>query len=159
MRADGRRAASGVGPAAAAGLLLALGGAYLARALAYGVGTLADPGIGFFPAIVASVWVLAAASLLARPRVEKKASEQAEAAWSAPGLLRRVNFVAAGGVGFIVLSPLIGFGPPAMLLAVLCLWGSGEQRTARLAAVAVMAAILCYGVLAGLMGLPLSSLI
>lgn len=160
MRAEGRPVAPGLGTALVAGGLLALGGAYLARALAYGLGTLADPGIGFFPAIVAAVWVLAAASLLARPRGgQKAASEPGQAAAAAPGLLQRAGFVAAGGVGFIVLSPLIGFGVPAMLLAVLCLWGSGERRLARVAIVTGMAALLCYGVLAGLMGLPLASLI
>lgn len=159
MRADGRSVAPGAGAAATAGLFLALGGAYLARALAYGIGTLAAPGIGFFPAIVAVVWVLASIALLVRPSAQTEAGGEAQGAAAAPGLLQRAGFVAAGGAAFIVLSPLIGFAPPAMLLAVLCLWGSGERRLARLAIVTGMAAVLCYGVLAGLMGLPLSSLI
>lgn len=159
MRADVRSAARGLGAATTAGVFLALGGAYLARALAYGIGTLADPGIGFFPVIVAVIWIMAAISLLVRPSAGRNADGDAQRPPAAPGLLQRAGMVAAGGVGFIVLSPLIGFGPPALLLAVLCLWGGGERRPARLALVVVMAAVLCYGVLIGLMGLPVSSLI
>ncbi len=143
----------------AAAVLFTVGAAYLVKALSYGLGTLAAPGVGSFPALVGVVWEVAAVSLLWRGLPARGETEGTSRSSSRSGLGMRVALAGVGSVGFIVASPLVGFAPPAMLLAVLCLVGGGERRWWALAAVALVALVLAWSVLVALMGLPVDSLL
>ncbi len=156
---ESRGVGAGQSQAVAAALLFAVGAAYLIKALSYGLGTLADPGVGSFPALVGVVWELAAVVLLWRGLSARGQKAGASPPLTRGGVTLRIVLAGAGSVGFIVASPLVGFAPPAMLLAVLCLVGGGERRWLPLTAVAVAALVLAWGVLVALMGLPAMSLL
>ncbi len=156
---ESRGTGAGQIQAVAAALLFAVGGAYLVKALSYGLGTLADPGVGSFPALVGVVWEVAAVLLLWRALRARDRKGRASPPPSRRGVAMRVALAGAGSVGFIVASPVVGFAPPAILLAVLCLVGGGERRWLPLVTVAAASLVLAWGVLVALMGLPPGSLL
>ena len=146
-------------PLVVAALLGAAGMVYLGKAIGYGFGSLVQPGVGFFPTIVGVVWIGAAlAMLLAATRASHVRRERAEEV-RRPVLFRRVAVVAVGEVGFILLSPVVGFLVAGVGMSMLLLVGEGEIRISRIVLTGVVAALMTFAVLSLLLGLPLSGLL
>lgn len=146
-------------PVVVAAVLGAAGTVYLGKAIGYGFGSLAQPGVGFFPTIVGVVWIGASlAMLLAATRGSHAGRERAEEVQK-PVLLRRVAVVAAGEVGFILLSPVVGFLLAGVGMSMLLLVGEGEVRLSRIVLTGAVAATMTFTVLSLLLGLPLSGLL
>jgi hypothetical protein len=132
--------------------LLAAGGAYLAAALTFPLGTVARPGPGFFPVGVGIFLCLVAAALVV-------AAFRGQAVATAPSLQAggggRVVATVTGLVGFCLLMPWIGYPVCALLFVALLLRRLGGAGWIGAVVTAVLSAIVSYYAFAVLLGVPL----
>lgn len=139
-------------------LFVVAGSVYLEKAISYGTGTLKDPGIGFYPAIIGCVWEVAAIMLFVRGShaVGQSSSDSGDVD---NGSFKRVAVVLVGEIGFIEISPIIGMMVPAVLFSILCMIGAGEKRPIPVAVTAAVAGLVTYLLLVEFLGLPRSAVL
>ncbi|MGE5258173.1 MAG: tripartite tricarboxylate transporter TctB family protein [Hyphomicrobiales bacterium] len=93
-------------------VIFAIGAAVLVTSLSYPVGTLRNPGGGFFP-LLASVLLLVLSAVFTVQSFTAKADEDAGAGAFFPGedARKRVVLGVVGLLGYRYLIPVIGFAP------------------------------------------------
>jgi hypothetical protein len=135
--------------------VLVVAGFYLLQALRLPLGTLARPGAGFFPVVVAVfacvVGLVATAQAFLAPRDPRHAAADdpdAAAVW------RRVSSTTLALVGFCLAMPWIGYPAAATAFVVAMLKGLGSRWTAALA-IGVLSAAASHYLFAVLLDVPL----
>jgi hypothetical protein len=137
----------------ALGFLLA-SGAYLAVSLTFPLGSVAQPGPGFYPVGVAIFLCLAAAALSVS--LLRGAPALAAAATALPaGARTRVAATTAGLLGFCLLLPWVGYPICAFLFVAIVLRYLGRGRWPGVVITAVVSAALSQYFFGVLLGVPL----
>lgn len=106
--------------------VLAVAGFYLTQALALPLGTVARPGAGFYPSVVALfacvIGLVAAIRAFVIPR-----AAAGDAAAAIPGGHRRVALVTAALLGFCLAMPWVGYPLAAAAFVMVALRGLGSR--------------------------------
>jgi putative tricarboxylic transport membrane protein len=138
--------------AIAGAIPVALGLATLLYALGLGFGSLADPGPGLWPSIVAVLLVLAGAVIAARARVAR--DTEAFTRGTAAAVIGAASLAV-----YTYLFELVGFEIPTVLLLALWLRFLGGESWRVTAAVSVLATAGAYALFITGLGVPLPHLI
>ena len=140
-------------------VLMALGAVYMAKSLAYGLGSFQTPGVGFFPLVIGGVWELLTLILLIQGGSARSSIPTGRETAEEGGNYRKIAWVLGGEILFIEASPIVGFVPAAVVLSIICLVGTDEKRISRVVIIGLLVAGMTDLVLSGLLGLPSSSVL
>lgn len=132
--------------------VLALG--YLAGALLYPMGSVTNPGPGFFPLVVGIVWSILSGAVVFQRR-EGGAGAKGKNLKISPEARRAVTLVAGVAV-FILVLPLIGYLVSSMLLTFLLMKVLGTGGLARPALYSAAWGVATYLLFIVIMKIPIS---
>lgn len=134
---------------------LVLGGAYLAGSFFLPMGTVAQPGAGFYPLLVGIALVSLSLPLLAQSLKTKEIGQKGEEAFPKGEDLHRVVAVALALIFFAVLLKPLGYGICSAALIIAVLRFLGLRSWVRTILIALLSMAISYYIFASVLDVPL----